>query len=208
MKKIIPAIIAIALILIVVGVNFGAKIIERFSYSKEEQNLEEYYGLTEASEDAVAIVLQDELIDTQAKLMGGKCYLELGAVQSLLNSRFYYDYNEGLLLYTTPNPVPWHAPPRADRRECWGHPGWICSVSYGDTSIRSGSRGRGCSHFILTNSFGGNIDGKLVFIKRAVHHPDARIRNIRLKHRTHAVAFGIGLSRLNDNVKFFFGKIL
>lgn len=102
MKKIIPAIIAIALILIVVGVNFGAKIIERFSYSKEEQNLEEYYGLTEASEDAVAIVLQDELIDTQAKLMGGKCYLELGAVQSLLNSRFYYDYNEGLLLYTTP----------------------------------------------------------------------------------------------------------
>ena len=55
MKKIIPAIIAIALILIVVGVNFGAKIIERFSYSKEEQNLEEYYGLTEASEDAVAI---------------------------------------------------------------------------------------------------------------------------------------------------------
>lgn len=102
MKKIIPALIAIALILIVLGVNFGVKIIDRFSYSKEKQNLEEYYGLTDASEDAVAIVLQNELIDTQARLMGGKCYLALGAVQSLLNSRFYYDYNEGLLLYTTP----------------------------------------------------------------------------------------------------------
>lgn len=102
MKKIIPAIVAIALILIVVGVNFGAKVMERFSYSKEEQNLEEYYGLTEASGDVVAIVLQNELIDTQARLIEGTCYLELEAVQSLLNSRFYYDYNEGLLIYTTP----------------------------------------------------------------------------------------------------------
>ncbi len=102
MKKIIPALVAIALILIVVGVNFGVKIMDRFSYSKEEQNLEEYYKLTDASEDTVAIVLQNELIDTQAKLMGGKCYLELEAVQALLNSRFYYDYNEGLLIYTTP----------------------------------------------------------------------------------------------------------
>ena len=36
MKKIIPAIIAIALILVVLGVSFGAKVVERYSYSKEE----------------------------------------------------------------------------------------------------------------------------------------------------------------------------
>lgn len=102
MKKIIPAIVAIALILVVLGVSFGAKVIERFSYSKEEQDMVEYYGLTEAADDAAAIVLQNELIDTRAKLIDGLCYLELEAVQSLLNSRFYYDRNEGLLLYTTP----------------------------------------------------------------------------------------------------------
>ena len=38
MKKIIPAIVAIALILVVLGVSFGLKVVERFSYSKEEQN--------------------------------------------------------------------------------------------------------------------------------------------------------------------------
>jgi len=102
MKKIIPAIIAIALILVVLGVSFGAKVVERYSYSKEEQDMVEYYGLTDASEDTIAIVLQNELIDTTAKMMEGNIYLELEDVQSLLNSRFYYDRNESLLLYTTP----------------------------------------------------------------------------------------------------------
>jgi len=102
MKKIIPAIVAIALILVVLGVSFGLKVVERFSYSKEEQDMVEYYGLTDASEDTIAIVLQNELIDTTAKMMEGNVYLELEDVQSLLNSRFYYDRNEGLLLYTTP----------------------------------------------------------------------------------------------------------
>ncbi len=102
MKKFIPVIVAIALILVVLGVSFGAKVIERFSYSKEEQDMVEYYGLTESADDAVAIVLQNELIDAQVKLIDGLCYMELEEVQSLLNSRFYYDRNEGLLLYTTP----------------------------------------------------------------------------------------------------------
>lgn len=86
----------------VLGVSFGLKVVERFSYSKEEQNLEEYYGLTESSDGTVAVVLQNELIETQAKLVEGNCYLALEDVQALLNSRFYYDRNEGLLLYTTP----------------------------------------------------------------------------------------------------------
>lgn len=101
MKKIIPALIAIALILLVVAGSFGIKLLDRFSYSDERQDLEEYYGLSEGT-DSVAIVLQNERIDTQARLMDGHCYLEIEAVQDLLNERFYYDCNEGLLVYTTP----------------------------------------------------------------------------------------------------------
>lgn len=101
MKKIIPALIAIALILLVVAGSFGIKLLDRFTYSDERQDLEEYYGLSEGT-DSVAIVLQNERIDTQARLMDGHCYLEIEAVQDLLNERFYYDCNEGLLVYTTP----------------------------------------------------------------------------------------------------------
>ncbi len=102
MKKIIPVIVAIALILIVLAGSFGMKFLERFSYSDEKQNLEEYYGLSQGDESSVAIVLQNEKIDTQAVLLDGLCYMEIEDVQELLNSRFYYDRNEGLLIYTTP----------------------------------------------------------------------------------------------------------
>lgn len=78
------------------------KLLDRFSYSDEKQNLEEYYGLSSGDESSVAVVLQNERIDTQAKLIDGRCYMEIEDVQNLLNERFYYDRNEGLLIYTTP----------------------------------------------------------------------------------------------------------
>ena len=102
MKKIIPALIAIALILLIVAGSFGMKLLDRFSYSDEKQNLEEYYGLSSADASSVAIVLQNERIDTQAKLIDDRCYMEIEDVQDLLNQRFYYDRNESLLIYTTP----------------------------------------------------------------------------------------------------------
>ena len=102
MKKFIPAIVAIALIILVLAGNFGMKFLDRFSYSDEKQDLEEYYGLSEVDDSSVAIVLQNERIDVQAKLMDGICYMDIEAVQELLNKRFYYDKNEGLLIYTTP----------------------------------------------------------------------------------------------------------
>lgn len=102
MKKIIPALIAIALILLVLAGSFGMKLLERFSYSDEKQNLEEYYNLSTSDSGSVAIVLQNERIDAQAKLIDGRCYMEIEDVQDLLNERFYYDRNEDLLVYTTP----------------------------------------------------------------------------------------------------------
>ncbi len=103
MKKFIPAIIAIALILIVVAGSFGMKLKEKYSYSDEQQNLAEYYDLLSAADSrSVAVVLQNERIPNWAKLIDGRCYMELNDVQDLLNTRFYHDENEGLLIYTTP----------------------------------------------------------------------------------------------------------
>ena len=89
MKKLIPALIAIALIILVLGGSFGLKLLNRFSYSDEKQNLKEYYGLSEADDSSVAIVLQNEKIEVQAKLIDNRCYMDIEAVQDLLNERFY-----------------------------------------------------------------------------------------------------------------------
>ena len=49
MKKIIPMIIALLLIVVVGAVAFGGRILDKYSYSKELADLDEYYGVTDAS---------------------------------------------------------------------------------------------------------------------------------------------------------------
>ena len=66
-------------------------------------DLNAYYGL-ETGED-VALVLNNEIKEEKGKLSEGRCYLDLDTVHEYLNDRFYADYNEGLLLYTTPDSI-------------------------------------------------------------------------------------------------------
>lgn len=53
----------------------------------------------------VALVLNNEIKEEKGKLSEGRCYLDLDTVHEYLNDRFYADYNEGLLLYTTPDSI-------------------------------------------------------------------------------------------------------
>ena len=91
MKKFIPAIVAIALIILVLAGSFGMKLLKRYSYSDEKQDLKEYYNLSAGEESSIAIVLQNEKIDVQARLMEGRVYMEIEAVQDLLLSSRYPD---------------------------------------------------------------------------------------------------------------------
>ena len=103
MKKMIPALVAIVLILVIAAVSVGTKLIEKYSYSKERADLEEYFELEE--EEEVAIVLQDELLEERALLLDGEYYFSVDFVHQYLNERFYVDEGEGLLLYTTPDDI-------------------------------------------------------------------------------------------------------
>ena len=103
MKKIIPVLIAIVLIIVVGAAAFGAKLLDRYSYSKEKANLAEYFGVT--GDDDVPVILQDEKIEEHAKLWDGTCYFDFATVQKYFNDRFYEDKKEGLLLYTLPDAI-------------------------------------------------------------------------------------------------------
>lgn len=105
MKKVLPMIIALLLIVVVGVIGFGGKILEKYSYGKELADLDEYYGVTNASigeEDGnLAIVLQDEMIAEQAVVTNGVVYFDLDTVQKYFNEIFYADMNEQKLLLTT-----------------------------------------------------------------------------------------------------------
>lgn len=98
MKKIIPVIVALVLILIIGGVGIGGMLLEKYSYSKETVELDEYYGVTG---DRLAIVLQDEIVPEQAVRRNGVCYFDLDTIHTYFNEGFYVDMQEQLLLYTT-----------------------------------------------------------------------------------------------------------
>ncbi len=102
-KKIIPILIAVALIVIIGGISFGGKIIEKYSYSKERADLNSYYNISDPQD--VAIVLQNEIIEERARLFDGTYYFDLATIHKYFNDRFYLDRNEDLLLYTLPEDI-------------------------------------------------------------------------------------------------------
>lgn len=103
MKKIIPVLIAIVLIIVVAGVGFGAKLIEKYSYSKERADLAEYFGIT--GSDDVPIILQDERVEEHARLWDGVCYFDFATVHKYFNDRFFEDTRENVLIYTLPDAI-------------------------------------------------------------------------------------------------------
>lgn len=102
-KKVIPILMAIALIIIIGGISFGGKVIEKYSYSKERADLNAYYNISD-SKDA-AIVLQNEIVEERARVLDETWYLDLDTIHKYLNDRFYMDRNEDLLLYTLPDDI-------------------------------------------------------------------------------------------------------
>lgn len=98
-RKIIPFIAAAILIFVVILFMLLGSIIEKYTPTKERQELTDYYQMT--SEDEVAIILNNEVLTTHGRLIDGIVYLDFNTVHDNINSRFYWDSNENKLLYTT-----------------------------------------------------------------------------------------------------------
>ncbi len=93
----IPVLIAVVLILIIGAVSLGGMLWDKYSYSKERADLDEYY---EAGSGGLAILLQDERIGGRAVLRDGTLYFDMDTVWQYFNEGFYVDRNEQKLLYT------------------------------------------------------------------------------------------------------------
>lgn len=99
-KKIIPVLVAIALICVVVLVMVVPKILERYSYSKERVDLTEYF---ECDGDEARIIHQDSLLADRALVRDGAVYFQYDTVAAYMEDRFYYNETERVLKYTLPD---------------------------------------------------------------------------------------------------------
>ncbi len=98
-KKILPVIAALAFILVIISFMVLGKVIDKYTPTDERRDLAVHYDVT--SDEEVAIIYNNELIESKAKLLNGVVYLRLDMVKSYINDRFYWDANENLLRYTT-----------------------------------------------------------------------------------------------------------
>ena len=87
---------AIILVLLIIGLTI---LIRRSTPSKDSMNLYQYYNITDDEE--VAVIYNDSIRKSFGAYINGHVYLDYEFVHEYLNSRFYWDHNENVLLYTT-----------------------------------------------------------------------------------------------------------
>ena len=102
-KDTLPVLIIGGLIVLVLAFMGISALIEKYTPSDERQNLNEYYNITEDTQ--VAISLDNNHLDVYGTLIDGEVYLDYELVYDYLNSRFYWDPNENILLYTLPEGI-------------------------------------------------------------------------------------------------------
>ena len=93
----------VLLIILILAAIVGFFLWNRYSPSKEQANLNEYYGIE--SEGQLAVIVDNQIAELKGKVEEGRTYVRYETVRDLINQRFYWDPNENILLYTLPNDV-------------------------------------------------------------------------------------------------------
>ena len=102
MRKIVPVLIAVGL-LILIAVGFvGFQVLERYMPTKERADLAEVYGV---SGDETAILYNYERQEQTGIYENGQTYLPVSWINDHLNERFYWDSTENLLVYALPDQI-------------------------------------------------------------------------------------------------------
>lgn len=98
MKRSVKAIIIAAAVLIAAGCTAGGYAFYKYAPGKKKADLTEYYGLKKGE---AAVILQDQQSSEKALVRDGQIFLNINTVKNYINKRFYYDYTENVLIYTT-----------------------------------------------------------------------------------------------------------
>lgn len=101
-KKAVPVLIAIALIIIIGAIAVVPQIIEKYSYSKEKADLNEYFGV---SGETAALYLADTKLEETGIVRDGTVYFPLDIVEEYMVDRFYYNEEEEALMFTLPDKI-------------------------------------------------------------------------------------------------------
>lgn len=99
-KKQLRIRIFLGALFLILGIAAAVWLIIRYTPTNQRMSLEEYFGPMEA--DEAAIVIQDQILtDQRALVRDGHVYLPHELVRDSLNERFFWDAENGQVLFTT-----------------------------------------------------------------------------------------------------------
>ena len=97
-KKIAPVFLVIILIFLVICAGILSIFIKKYTPSGATIDGKDYFQLT--GEDEAGLVVNHELEDAKVKMIDGRYYVENSVVATYINSRFYWDSQQQVMLYT------------------------------------------------------------------------------------------------------------
>ena len=102
-KRVLPVLIVLVLICAIGGVYAARIIEERYAYSTERVDLEEWLGASGG--DGIPVILNEERSELRAQRMDGVDYLRYEDVCDILTDRLYYGEADGMLFYVMPDAI-------------------------------------------------------------------------------------------------------
>ncbi|MBO4346355.1 MAG: hypothetical protein J5840_01805 [Lachnospiraceae bacterium] len=99
----IPVFLAIVLIIAVVGIFYGAKLVERYRYSSKYADLSEYFGVYYPYQ--VAMIINNERVEEKAVYYKDSYYLSEDDVRKYFTKHFYVNIDEQNCFYTTQDEI-------------------------------------------------------------------------------------------------------
>ncbi|MDD5934475.1 MAG: glycosyl hydrolase family 18 protein [Clostridiales bacterium] len=89
-------------VLLIIIIVVATTIVGKLTPSKEVKQLSDYYQVPEGE---ALVIMDDVKYEKYAKVIDGVYYMDLETIQSNFNKRFYFDFNENVLINTTPTEV-------------------------------------------------------------------------------------------------------
>ena len=102
MRKIVPVLVAVGLIILIAVGFVGFQVLDRYMPTKERADLAEVYDV---SGDETAILYNYERQEQTGIYENGQTYLPVSWVNDHINERFYWDSTEDLLVYALPDQI-------------------------------------------------------------------------------------------------------
>ena len=102
MRKIVPVLVAVGLIILIAAGFVGFQVLDRYMPTKERADPAEVYDV---SGDETAVFYNYERQEQTGIYENGQTYLPVSWVNDHINERFYWDSTENLLVYALPDQI-------------------------------------------------------------------------------------------------------